>query len=125
MIVKEIEYTDYNGTVRKEKFYFNLTRAEAIEWNFSEQGGLEEYATKIAAAQDTKRLIELFKELILRTYGEKSPDGKHFIKSQELRDRFSQTEAYSIMFTEFLTNTDAAIVFFNGLAPKENSVIKM
>jgi hypothetical protein len=125
MLVKEIEYIDYNGTTRKEKFYFNLTKAEAMEWNLSAEGGLEEYIAKITAEQDGKRLVEIFKELILKTYGEKSLDGKHFIKNQDLRDKFSQTEAYSELFVELATNADSAVAFINGIAPKvDNTIVK-
>ncbi len=118
MLVKEIEYVDYNGTTRKEKFHFNLTKAEAMEWNLSADGGLEQYINKITAEQDGKRLVEIFKELILKTYGEKSLDGKRFIKSKELRDAFEQTEAYSHLFVELASNAEAAAAFINGIAPK-------
>jgi hypothetical protein len=123
MLVKEIEYTDYNDNKRKEKFYFNLSKAEAMEWNMSEQGGLEQYIAKITAEQDGKRLVDIFKELILKTYGEKSLDGKKFVKSQELRDGFAQTEAYSQLFVELATNAEAAAAFINGIAPKQDTAL--
>jgi len=72
---------------------------------------------KIVASQDTKRIIEVFKDLILKSYGEKSPDGKRFVKNQELRDAFSQTEAYSELFLELATNPEAAAAFVNGIVP--------
>ena len=95
MYKKEMTYTDYNGNVRTENFYFNLTKAEVIEMELEVAGGLEAYINKIVAEQDLPRLIKIFKDLLLRSYGEKSLDGKRFIKSDELRTAFSQTEAYS------------------------------
>ena len=94
MLKKTINYTDYNGTTRKEDFYFNLTQAEVTELEVSVEGGLVEMINRIVAAQNGKVIIETFKDIILRAYGEKSPDGRRFIKNQEVRDAFAQTEAY-------------------------------
>jgi len=111
-------YNDYNGGSRTEDFYFNLTQAEITEMEVSVDGGLVEMINRIVAAQDGKQIIALFKDIILRAYGEKSPDGKRFIKNQELRDAFSQTEAYSDLFMELATDPQAASDFINGIIPK-------
>ena len=95
MLKRSITYTDYNGGTRTEDFYFNLTQAEVTEMELSVDGGLVEMINRIVAAQDGKQIIATFKDIILRAYGEKSPDGKRFIKNQELRDAFAQTEACS------------------------------
>lgn len=110
-------YNDYNGGTRTEDFYFNLTQAEITEMEVSVDGGLVEMINRIVSAQDGKQIIALFKDIILRAYGEKSPDGKRFIKSQELRDAFAQTEAYSDLFMELATDPDAAAKFVNGIIP--------
>lgn len=117
MVTKTITYVDYNGTERTEDFYFNLTKAEAIEWEMSKAGGLAELIKKVVAAQDMPTLISLFKELILKSYGEKSLDGKRFIKSKEISEAFSQTEAYSQLFMELATDADKAAAFVNGIVP--------
>lgn len=121
MLKRTITYPDYNGGSRTEDFYFNLTQAEITEMELSVDGGLIEMITRIVAAQDGKQIIATFKDIILRAYGEKSPDGKRFIKSQELRDAFSQTEAYSQLFMELATNADAAAAFVNGIVPAQTS----
>lgn len=115
MVTKTITYVDYNGTERTEDFYFNLTKAEAMEWEMSKAGGLAELIKKVVAAQDMPTLISLFKELILKSYGEKSLDGKRFIKSKEISEAFSQTEAYSQLFMELATDADKAAAFVNGI----------
>ena len=125
MLVKEIAYTDYDGNERKEKFYFHLTQAELTEMNMSTEGGLEKMIDKIIAERDNKRLITLFKDIILKSYGEKSPDGKRFIKNQELRDSFAQTEAYSQLFMELATDADAAAAFVNGIVPQQTDKPKL
>jgi len=117
MLKKTITYTDYNGNERTEDFYFNLSKAEIMEMEMSTAGGLTEMIQKIVAAQDAPAIIKVFKELILKAYGEKSPDGKRFIKSEELSTAFSQTEAFSQLFMELATDADAAAKFVNGIIP--------
>ena len=119
MLKKTITYTDYNGSERTEDFYFNLSKAEIMEMEMSISGGLAEMITKIVAAQDAPAIIKIFKDLILKAYGEKSPDGKRFIKSDEITTAFSQTEAYSQLFMELATDADAASKFVNGIIPAD------
>lgn len=112
MYVKTIKYTDFNGTERNEDFLFHFSKAEIAEMEMSTSGGFSEMINRIVKAQNHPEIVKVFKELILKAYGEKSPDGKRFIKSDELSTAFSQTEAYSQMFMEFTTDADAAIKFF-------------
>lgn len=117
MLKKTITYTDYNGTERTEDFYFNLSKAEITEMEMSIDGGMVEMINKIVAAKSAPEIIAVFKKLILQAYGEKSPDGKRFIKSEELSTAFSQTEAYSNLFMELSTNDVEAANFVNGIMP--------
>lgn len=117
MLKKTITYTDYNQAERTEDFYFNLTKAEVMEMEMSTSGGLAEMIKKIVAAKDAPAIIKVFKDLILKAYGEKSPDGKRFIKSEEIATAFAQTEAYSQLFMELATDPDKAAEFVNGIIP--------
>lgn len=119
MLKKTITYTDYNGVSRTEDFYFNLSKAEIAEMELEIPGGMTEMLKRITAAQDTPALVKIFKDLILRSYGVKSDDGKRFVKNQQLRDEFSQTEAYSELFMELATNADSASAFINGIIPAD------
>lgn len=119
MLKKRIKYTDYNGEEREEDFYFNLTKAEIIELELSTTGGLKNMIEKITDSKDMPQLIALFKRLIKMSYGEKSPDGKRFIKSDDLSDAFTQTEAYSELFMELATDDTAASDFVNGILPPD------
>lgn len=119
MLKKTISYVDYNGTKRTEDFYFNLTKAEISEMELEIPGGMSEMLKRITAAQDTPTLVKIFKDLILRSYGVKSDDGRRFIKSQQLKEEFSQTEAYSELFMELATNAEAASAFINGIIPAD------
>lgn len=119
MIKKTITYPDYNGINRTEDFYFNLSKAETMEMELGTTGGFAEMVRKIIAAQDMPTLIKLFKEIVLKAYGEKSPDGKYFLKEdrtgRKLCVAFSQTEAYSQLFMELATDAELAAEFINGV----------
>ena len=119
MISKTIKYVDYNDVEREETFYFNLSKAELMEMELGTTGGYTAYLKRISNSQDIPALAAIFKELILKTYGEKSDDGKRFIKSPELTKAFEQTEAYSELYMELATNTESAIAFINGVIPKK------
>ena len=123
MLKKTVKYTDYNGTEREEDFYFNLNKAEVMEMELGVSGGMAETIKRIVAAQDGPAIIKIFKDLVLKAYGEKSADGKKFIKiapdGHRVADDFAQTEAYSIIFMELATDADAAAKFVNGILPKD------
>lgn len=123
MLKKNIKYVDYDGNERTEDFYFNLNKAEVIELQLGTVGGLTKTLEKIVQEKDTSRIIEYFKTIILKAYGEKSADGRRFIKSQELRDAFEQTEAYSELFMELARDAKMAAEFINGVLPDRKSVV--
>lgn len=120
MYAKKITYHDFDGNEFTETFYFNLTKAEIVEMQLSTTGGFAEKIQRIIDAQEIPEIIKTFKELIKASYGQKSPDGKHFIKVKDghkLADDFEQTDAYSELFMELATNADAATNFINGIVP--------
>ena len=119
MLKKIITYTDYNGVERTEPFYFNLSKAELMEMELGVTGGMTEMLNKIIAAKDAPSLMKTFKEMIMKAYGVKSDDGKRLIKSEELSTAFTQTEAYSVLFMELITDDKAAADFVNGIIPNE------
>ena len=123
MLKKTITYTDYNEVERTEDFYFNLTKAEIMTMEMSTSGGLAESIQRIVAAQDMPAIIKVFQDLVLKAYGEKSPDGRLFLKEDKngypLSKNFEQTEAYSILFMELATDADAAAKFINGIVPAD------
>ena len=118
MFKKTITYEDYKGNTRTEDFYFNLNKAELVELELSTKGGLTVTMDRIIAAQDNPTLFKIFKDLVSKSYGVLSDDGRKFIKNQEVLDDFMQTEAYSIIFSELATNAEAAAEFFNNVIPQ-------
>lgn len=119
MYKKTITYKDYNDEERTEDFYFNLSRAEVTQMELATEGGLGAMIERITKARDIPAIMDVFKDLILRSYGQKSPDGRRFIKSKALSEEFSQTEAYSNLFMELATNANAASAFVNGIMPSD------
>ena len=115
-----ITYTDYDGNERTEDFYFNLSKPELMEMDYSAAGGMDKMIKKIVDTQDIKKIVELFKDIVLRSYGEKSDDGKRFIKYRDghrLSDDFAQTEAYNELFMKLATDEGAATDFIKGIIP--------
>lgn len=119
MIVKRIKYTDYDGNEREEDFRFNLSESELMKMEFNTAGGMEALINKIIDEKDSKKIGELFDKIILTSYGEKSADGKRFVKSPEISKAFSETEAYNVLYMELLTDEKAAAAFVNGLVPQK------
>lgn len=119
MLKKTISYTDFNGDDVSEDFYFHLSKAELVELELSYKGGLEAAIKRIVEAEDGKAIIGEFKKIILSSYGQRSEDGKRFIKNQTLRDEFESTEAYSTLFMELVTDADKAAEFVRGVIPKD------
>lgn len=113
------EYEDYNGNKRNETFYFNLSKAEIVDMEWRTPGGIENYYKRIIETLDGQKLADAFKELICKSYGVKDPEGRRFIKNQEVLDNFTQTEAYSDLYILLATDDKAAAAFVNGIFPKD------
>ena len=117
MIKKTVTYTDFDGNERTEDFYFHLTEQELTEWELSVDGGLSGVLERIIKSKDNKKIIEIFKDLLIKSYGEKTPDGRGFIKNDEILNNFRYTQAFSDLYMELATNDRAASEFVNGIMP--------
>lgn len=117
MIEKTISFTDYNGVKRTETHYFNLNKAEVVQMEIETPGGMQKYIEDIIAAQNAPELIRTFKKILDMSYGVKSPDGREFIKNEEVLNKFRQTEAYSDLYMELVQDEKAAADFIKGVLP--------
>ena len=113
------KYVDYNGTEREEDFYFNLTTTELMKMELGTEGGLAEKIKKINAAKDTIQIMNTFEEFLKISYGQKSDDGKRFVKSPELTKEFMETPAYSQIYMRLGTDEKAAVDFINHVVPAD------
>jgi hypothetical protein len=118
MLRKSIKYTDFNGEEVTDIHYFNLTNTELLNLEVSTKGGFQALLQKIVDEKDVKELVSQFQTIVLMSYGQKSEDGKRFIKNEELRNEFTQTAAYDALFMELSTDADAAANFVKGVMPK-------
>lgn len=107
MLKKSITYVDYNGVERTEDFYFNLNKAETLGYIIGFEGGIESFIEKVVREEDVKKLWDLWSDFILMCYGEKSSDGRRFIKTKELSEGFKQTEAYNNLVMELVSGKGA------------------
>lgn len=115
MVVKVIKYTDFNGNECEDKVYFNLTKAECAKMELAYQGGMSNYIKEVIESGDNAKIVDLFTNLILESYGVKSEDGKRFIKSAKLKEEFEQTAAFSELFVELAMNEAAAEAFVKSV----------
>lgn len=126
MLKKTIKYTDYNGVERNEDFYFNLTKAEIMEMQMGTTGGFADYIAALVKTQNMPEIVRIFKDIVLKAYGEKSQDGKRFIKTDDnghsLAKAFSETEAFSILYMELATDSKEAAKFINGIVPQDMEI---
>lgn len=122
MLKKSITYEDYNGNKRTEDFFFHLNEAEIIDWlTTSDDITLDGLLDGLSKQNNRKIAMRFFRELIYRSYGEKDPEGRKFRKTQEVKDEFMETEAYSVLYMELLSDSKEAADFFNGVLPKDLS----
>ena len=119
MLKKLIKYTDYNGVERQENFYFNLNKTELMEMETEVTGGMRQLLEDMMEKQDIPKIMKAFKTIILKAYGEKSPDGRRFYKSEELSTAFTQTEAYNELYMELLSDAKKASQFITALMPED------
>lgn len=117
MLIQTITYTDYDGVERTEEFRFNLTRAEITEMEYTYPGGLAEEMERVLKSNDRNKLFILFKDIIAKSYGEKSQDGRRFMKSPEISQAFFETPAYDQLYMKITTDAHFAAEFVKGILP--------
>lgn len=119
MFSRTFNYTDYNGQPRKETWYFNLTKAEVLKMELGSWGGMSTMLRRLIREENPEKIIEIIEKMILGAVGEKSPDGRKFIKSKEIQEDFRQTPAYDELFQELVLDPDKAILFVKGCLPED------
>jgi len=120
MLKKPITYTDYDGNQRTEDHFFNLNKFELLELDAKYPGGMIKTLERVVKEEDNAKIIEIIKDMIVKSYGEKSDDGKRFVKDEKVLANFMQTEAFSELFIELCQDSEKAAAFFNGIMPKDN-----
>ena len=119
MLKKTITYNGFAGKEYTEDFWFGLTKGDLIEMEVATPGGMQSYLERIRQTQDIRGVLEMFKNLIMTSYGQKSPDGKRFVRSKALSEEFAQTEAYDNLLMEIFSDENAAAAFVKGILPQD------
>lgn len=119
MYIKKIKFKDFNDNEREQDFYFNLRKDELAKLSAKYGQNFENNVRTMAMNDDKAGLYKLFEDLIKSSYGQKSEDGLHFRKSDQIWDDFYDSPAYEALFMEIMSDTDAAISFFKGIMPKD------
>lgn len=119
MLKREIKYINFNDEPVVETFYFNLSKTELVDMEVGQAGGMANFIQRIIDEKDNSKIIAMFKDFTLKAIGEKSEDGKRFIKTDEIRKNFEQSAAFEALYMELLTVEDAAVEFFNGCMPAD------
>ena len=121
MYVEKIKYTDYDGNEREEPVMFELSEAEVVEMDLITPGGMNQLLQRIIDAKDMPSLITEFKNILLKSYGVKSPDGRHFIKTPEKVQEFVSSPIYSMMFMKMATDEEYASNFIKRVLPQQKN----
>lgn len=125
MFTDTITYTDLNGEERTETLHFNLSKAEILKMEISKNGGYAEYLEEIVNSKNSSLIMETFIDIVDKTYGVKTEDGRRFIKSDELTEEFKQSEAYSEFLMKLISNEDYASAFVTGVLPKMDNIVEI
>lgn len=122
MLKKIITYTDFDGNKQSKECYFHYTKTDLTRMNLAAEGGLLGMAEKISSEKDGKKLCQLFEDIILGAYGERTADGQSFVKTDEVRQAFRYSLAYDALFEELSTDAKKFAEFFNGIIPSDSKI---
>lgn len=118
MIKQSISYVDYNGENQTEDFYFNLSKAEILEMMVADEN-IVESLQNLAKNGTATQAMNWFKDLIQKSVGEKSEDGKRFVKSPEITKNFMESPAFSEFLFDIIQNPAKSEPFVQGLLPND------
>ena len=126
MFRKDITYTDYNGDKQTETCYFNLNRTELMDIALDLPEGIvepsdneKEASIHLVDKLGTKGIFNFIKDVVKKSYGIKSEDGRRFIKDDQITLEFTQTPMYDEIISEFTHDDKAASDFINNVIPAE------
>lgn len=119
MLKETITFTNFDGKQVTETHYFNLTRAELVQWEMEHNEGVAEYFLRISQSNNKPELGQAFHDFLRRTYGLKSEDGNRHMKSEEISENFEHSAAFDEFYIKLITDEGFAGRFIKGVLPKE------
>lgn len=135
MFSDTITYKDFNGNQCSETLYFNISETEGFKFLNSVEGGYDAYLQTILDKFDKLNddddhqkikmisdLISVYEDIILAAYGEKSEDGKRFMKSDEITNGFRCSAAYDALIQKFFEDPEYAVKFTVAVLPNNTGM---
>ena len=113
-----VQYQNFDGDLETEDLYFHLNIKELQEmenWDVP----LTKRIAKLTKTEDGKEAFELMRDIVEAAYGERSADGKRFVKNPEVLKNFTQGLAYDEVIISFIDGTTDLGKFVEGLLPKK------
>lgn len=117
MLKETIEYENFDNEKVVEDFYFNLNKAELAEMKLIYKDGFDEFINKLVEADEVAKVLAIFREIIGKTYGQRSADGRNFRKSEKITEEFMGSNAYGELFIKFVSQEGFAAKFIAGVIP--------
>ena len=114
MVKKTVTYEDFSGDSVTETLYFKLNRTELLEMDKAHGFKLDEYLGRLLTEKAHSEMTLFVKELLMKAYGEKDSDNRHFVKSEEMAERFAQSLAFDVLFETLMDEKEAG-AFVDGL----------
>jgi hypothetical protein len=119
MFERKFTYEGFDGKTYEDTWGFYLSKADILEIQLGTFVGLDQLMKRLIETQNGKEIMAVVKEIILKSVGHTSPDGRKFLRNEDLRDEFYQTDAYSQLFTELVTDPEKVLEFIFGAVPKD------
>lgn len=118
---KSIRYIDLNGQTREVEYWFQLGKTDAIELDFVHRKNPKEYLESIAANQESRNLMDVWKDMLFRAVAKRvsGTDGDYLVKNDEILSEFRGSGAYEQLFNELAESEDGGASFFLSIMPKE------
>ena len=113
-----VQYQNWDGDLETEDLYFHLNIKELQEmekWDVP----LTKRIAKLTKTEDGTEAFELMRDIVEAAYGERSSDGKRFVKNPEVLKNFTQGLAYDEVILQFIDGTTDLAKFVEGLLPKK------
>lgn len=129
MFSRTFEYKGYDGEMRKETWWFNLSETELYKLELGTVGGVNGMMNRMLREEQPDKIVDMFEKIILTSVGERSADGRRFLKKPrpgmpwgEVAEDFRETPAYDQLFIELVSDGTKVSDFLKGAIPEELAI---
>ena len=119
MVERTFTCKGFDGKNYEETYGFYLSRADLLKINLGSFVGLDVLMQKLIDAKNGTEIMNIIDRIMMTAVGHESADHKKFLKNDEIRDDFRQSDAYSQLFEELVTDAKKASSFLIGCLPED------